>query len=623
MLQKIRDRISGWVAGAVIALVAGAFIFWSVEFYFGAGVGKKSSVVTVNGVAITHQQLNDYFTTLQRNLIAKNNGQPLPEMLQQELKSYALQTLITQTALLTTLEKENFGISMTQIKMMVERASQFQENGQFSEEKLLQALYTTGTSPAQFFQQLQSQWIVSQAMNGVTASNFVLPNEINHWTALLNQQRAFGYTLIPVQRFLTKATVTDQAVKQFYTDNAAQFETPAQVRVSYLLLSPTQIGKTITVTDDEAKQYYDSNPQNYQVPARWKITEMTIPVAKNASAADIQKAEKTANAISAAITKGESFEKAIAANKQMTHTTQTVSAAELGASLQSILSTLPVGKVSKPMRMQNGFTLLKILQHDPAKVHSFQEVKASIVEMLKHQKINQVFSKQSSVLSDLAYTSPDSLDAASKALHLPIQESGMLTKAGEKTGLFSNPKILAAVFSDSVYQSGNNSDPIGMSNGDQVVLRVKNKIPSKPVAFDQVSAKIKEKLKVEQASKLAGLLAYQVQQQINKGANPETVATSHALPWHKQPLMRDNTKTTVPAAIVTQAFSMPRGVKAFLSDPSNYAVVSVTDIDHKTTGQISTEKKQAVQKQLDTLWTGLLQHCFVGSVMRQSVVNRP
>ena len=34
MLQRIREKISGWIAGVIIALVAGAFMLWGVQFYF-------------------------------------------------------------------------------------------------------------------------------------------------------------------------------------------------------------------------------------------------------------------------------------------------------------------------------------------------------------------------------------------------------------------------------------------------------------------------------------------------------------------------------------------------------------------------------------------------------------
>src|SRR3990167_7363791 len=101
MLQKISEKISGWFAGVVIALLAGAFILWGVEFYFEQGSGAANSIATVNDVAITQPQINQLVSQLQSQLSAKLGGQANTPQLTQQLKSYALQSIISQTALFT------------------------------------------------------------------------------------------------------------------------------------------------------------------------------------------------------------------------------------------------------------------------------------------------------------------------------------------------------------------------------------------------------------------------------------------------------------------------------------------------------------------------------------------
>ena len=34
MLQRIRDRITGWVAGLVLVVIGSAFVFWGIDFSF-------------------------------------------------------------------------------------------------------------------------------------------------------------------------------------------------------------------------------------------------------------------------------------------------------------------------------------------------------------------------------------------------------------------------------------------------------------------------------------------------------------------------------------------------------------------------------------------------------------
>ena len=193
-----------------------------------------------------------------------------------------------------------------------------------------------------------------------------------------------------------------------------------------------------------------------------------------------------------------------------------------------------------------------------------------------------------------------------------------MTKAGEKTGIFSDPAVLAVVFSHSVYQSNNNSDLIDLKSGEQVVLRIKDKVPSQPIPLTEVRAKIKTILQTKKANAQAGLLAYQLQQQLTQSAaNPQQLASQHGLQWHVVALTKE-TSATAPKAVLKAAFLMPIGVKASLIDPNNYAVIAVTRI--ATTAKTSTHQK--LQDELAKLWGTLYQHYFVNSVMNSSKIKQ-
>ena len=477
MLQRIRDRISGWIAGVIIALVAGAFILFSVEFYFEQSSGGGDVAAKVNGVTITDQAVNNFYAALQNKVMAQSGGQPLSADMEQQLKAYALQTIVMQTGLSTSLQNEGFHIGMQQVKMMVETAPQFQNQGRFSEQKFMQTLYQSGTTPLEFFQRVQTQWIIRDATNGVAATAFALPNEVNHLYSLMHQQRAFGYFIILAQSFLTKIKVTDEDIDNNYKNHLSQYQTPTKVSVSYIELSPT--------------------------------------------AADV--------------------------------------------------------------------------------------------------------AKKSSQLADITYTNPDSLESASKTLNLPIQTSDMMTQAGEKTGLFSNPKILKAIFSDSVFQAGNNSDPIRLTNGSQVVLRIAKKIPATPIPLNAVRDQIKKQLSEKKASAQAGLLAYQLQKKLSHGVDPVMLAKANGLQWKTVALTTADAKLSLPAAAMLSAvFSTPvsaaaknkiMGAQSVLVNQHDYAVIAITQVKNANPARSTTVINQKLSQKLSALWGQLLQHYFVGSVM--------
>lgn len=613
MLQRIRDRISGWIAGVIIALVASAFILFGIEYYFEQGSGGQENVAVVNGVSITSRQFDELYSQVQQQTISEMGGAPLTDAIKQQIKSYALQSVITQTALKTILKRDGFRIGMSQIKAMVESAPQFQTKGKFSEAKLMQTMYQMGVSPQEFFDNLQTRWLTNEVMSGISNSAFALPNEVAHQYALLHQERAFGYFIVPSHSFLSSAKITDQDIKNAYAAAQSTYQTPAKVSVAYIELSPSAMEKNITITPAEAKAYYDAHRANYQLPARFEVSQMTVPVAATASSADIQKAELQAKTIVADMEHGK--------NSGMQGQVITLTATELDPALRATLSNLQVGKTAQPLRTANGFTVLTLLKVEPPKADSFDSVQKTIVELLLHQRVNQVLSEQSNQLSDLTYTNPTSLEVASKALNLPIQTTQMMTKSGEAAGLFANPKVLAAVFSESVFEAGNNSGPIDLKDGTQIVLRVAKKEPSEPIPLATVSAQIKMQLAQKQAVAQAGLLAYQLQKKLESGANPATIAKKNNLKWHAVPLMSQAEKSTTPQPIIAAAFSQkPKEAQALLYDAQNYAVIAVLQVKNPGVAADGADEKQ-LSTQLSTLWGQLLQHYFVDSVTTDSKIK--
>lgn len=529
MLQRLRDRISGWIAGMVIALVGGAFILFGIEFYFEQGAAHQGDVATVNGVSLTQQELNHLFSQMQRQVMMQSGGHALSSAEDQQLKSYALQSLITQTALLTTLQKDGFHVGLTQVKAMVEQTPAFQDQGQFSQSKFLQAMYNLSISPMQFFQQLQTNWIVEQATNGVADAAFTLPDEVNHYYSLIHQKRAFGYLIIPMQSFLSKTHVLEKDISDYYKQHQKTYQTQPKVSVAYLMLSPQAIAKTVQISNEEVKAYFDS------------------------------------------------------------HTPSQIAAAK------------------KP---------------------SFVAEKNNIVKLLQRQRVNQILSDKSNQLSDLTYTNPGSLAAASKELNLPIQVTPMMTKTGEQIGIFSNPKVLEAIFSDSVYQSGNNSNPIVLQNGDQIVLRVAKKNLSQPIPLKTVHDQIQKTLQAQQAEAQVGLLAYQLQKKITDGNNPTTLAKQYGLQWHTVSLISAHQKSSTPNAIVSAAFTTPvssqkgnwLGSQAVLFHQKDYAVIVVSKIENADSKNLSAADQHQIASQLSAMWGQLYQHAFVDSIVKQSKV---
>ncbi len=139
---------------------------------------------------------------------------------------------------------------------------------------------------------------------------------------------------------------------------------------------------------------------------------------------------------------------------------------------------------------------------------------------------NEVASK-SEELTELAYTNSDSLKPIVDALKLPIKTTETITREGLKQGIESNPKVLQAAFSDEVLNQSNNSQPIEIEKGALMVLRVKERFPSKVLPLDKVRDTIVAILKHKEAVLKNNQLGKEMLQTLQAGGDKKVV-------WHLQ-----------------------------------------------------------------------------------------
>lgn len=631
MLQRIGERIKGWIAGVIIALVAGAFVFWGIEFYFEQSGQSHQVAATVNGVKISNQQLQQDFSDFQRQQMSMNGGHSLSPQMQKQLKAYVLQNLVTNAALLTTLRQEGFVADLNEIKMMIASSPNFQVNGQFSREKFQSVLMQAGLSPEAYIQRVRSQWLMVQLNNAIVGGSFVMPSEVSALYAIVMQSRAFQYAVIPYKPFMKHIHVSDKAAASYYHQNQASFKTPMKVKVQYLLLSPQSFSKSVTVSNSELQDYYQAHQNNFTKPARFNITTYTVPIKKDSDQRSLMNIRKKAGKLSAMLNKGDSLADI---NKQLKLAVKPVdaklSAIQIDKRLLQLLSQLKPGTFSSPIHTSGGYTVFKLVELIPQKTESLDVVKPKLIAQIKRQKLNVLLSKKSNELTNLTYTNPDSLTPAAKQLGLPVQTSDWISTKGEKTGLFSNAKILRTVFSDNVLKEGNNSNPVSLANGDQVVVRVAQKLKSQSIPLTKVQSKIKQMLTIKQARGQAGLMAYKLEGALRKGASKDKLALLFKVKWLSVPLMSMKNKSVkgVPNAVIRKAFSIPSSVPVKqgavgtvrLSD-GKYAVILLDKIQLGDMSKVAKSSQEALTLKLSKLWGRLMKDAFVSSVVADSKIK--
>ena len=533
MLQLIRDKAQGIIIWIIVGLVILALSSFILNSYLGSSV--KTYIAKVNDQEISDREYRMAFNNYQQQLrqtLGDNFGKIFNEKM---MRQNVINGLISSALMQQLTTEAGFHTSATQIASVVERNPAFKQDGKFSSKYYEQTLARVGYTPARFEAEVAQSQAQKQFEDGVSNSAFVLKSDAEEYLRLSQEQRDVGYLLVNMAEVRNAVTVSDDEIKSYYDSHQSEFMTDEQVKVSYLELNMKDLAKSVKVDDAELKTYYKEHEAEF-------------------SKEDFASAEKKINEIAAKIKKGEAFDKL--AKEYSQDPGSAIKGGDLGFFSRGMMVkpfedaafNLKVGEVSKPIRTQYGYHLIKLeairnqgkeerrVRHiliKPGKIiKPFDEAKDQIREAVQLKHAERIFYQDADKLDRLSYEYQDSLDPAADQLKLKIEESPFFSRSGGGQ-IWRNPDVLKAAFSEDVLKGGLNSDLIKLSDDHMLVLRLKERKPAAQKPLDSVKQQIAERLKNEKASEQANALAEKLVKEVRAGTKPEKLAGENkAIKWY-------------------------------------------------------------------------------------------
>lgn len=585
MLQTIRERTQGWIAGTIISTIILTFALWGIHSYF-VGNPNNTAIAVVNGVDITKEQLTVSYERLRRQLQAQY-GTAVTSKDEPSLKDRALKSLIEIQVLKQASIAQKFLISDQQIDSYLESMPDFQVDGQFSLERFQEILSSTLLSTSEFLELIKTNLLIDQPRLGIMLTSFALPEETTQTIALVNQERDVDYISIPVSYFLAQPIViSPDKIQAYYDSHQSEFMTPEQVNVDYVELSLKDLYTRFTPTEPMLKSFYNENINSYTQPMAWKLTGILIPVASTASGEAVTAAQSKADALMEEINKGADFGRLAKRYEKPSLDSGMLALNEVPAELQKTAAGLTKrDQVAEPVRTSQGFVILKAVEVREPTIESFDTVKNKVRETYIHQHAEEKFAELRDQLADLTYEHPDSLQFAAKSLGLSAKTSELFTRDKSGRDIAQYKKVRDTAFSNDVMNLQNNSDVIQLNPETVIVIRVKSHIASTLLPLKDISRQIGDKLKTEEAESRAAKFADDLRANLVTGADPQKTAAAYKLAWTKAGYL-GRYATKVDSAILDAAFRLPHpsqdtqtkvayGVTRL---PSGYAIVAVKGV---------------------------------------------
>lgn len=529
MLQDIRQNVQGTAAKVVVWVIVVSFALFGIEsILLGGG---SSGVAEVNGEEISPVEVQQVVNTQQRQLIAMLGENIDPALLDdQRLSSQALQSIISRRLLTQSADDLNLSVSEAEVGRIISGMEQFEINGQFSPDLYKSTLAQAGYTPGSFKQALKEDVVVNQLRSGLAGSEFATPAERDLAARIIAEQRDVRYLTIPLTTVEASVDISDAEVAEYYQANEADFYSPESVTLDYVELRAEDF--VAPVDDEELLAMYDQEKNSYQYQTENRVSHILLTQGDDES--DEAYAGRIAE-VESALADGGDF--ASLAETYSDDIGSASSGGDLGYSagdafpeaMETAIAELAVDTVSAPVETDAGTHFILVTERRDGEPPTFAEMRPELEQRVQQREAQATLLSKVEALRDLAFNAPN-LKAPAGELGLEIATSEPVTRS-QAEGLFANPSLLAAAFSEDVLELGHNSEVVELAPDHFVAVHLNTHRTPELQPLEAVREQIVAALRDQHAREAVAATAEQAVAQLRGGASVEEVAAQLGFEW--------------------------------------------------------------------------------------------
>jgi len=653
MLQKLREKTSGWIATIVLGLLIIPFAFVGVNEYMGGGtdnaVAKVEAPPTWWKSAPTwwpvsmlwqHQEVTqEEFRTRfeqarqQQRQAMGENFDPR-EFETQENKLLVLDQLIDQKVMQLNAKRSGIAVSDAAVRKMISDA--FQVDGKFDQARYAAFLSGQGMTAAKFESEQRDNLQMALIPQGIADSQFVTGKEMDRLIKLLGETRDVTIAALKAPEISADAsTVSDAQIKAWYDAHPANYKQGESVTLEYVDVDAATLSPTAAPVDEAAlRARYEQEKSRFMSSEQRLASHILIMVPADANAAVQKAAEQKAAALAAqAKQPGADFAALAKANSQDDGSKNNggelpwvARDGTMTKPFEDAMFSMQPGEISGPIKTEFGYHVLQLREIKPGQGKSFEEVRDVLAREQADSEGERAYNDLAGRVVNEVLKNPTSLAPAAKVVGLPVQRIGPFSRA-TASGIAANPAVLRAAFSDSLVQDGTVSDPIEVGPKHAVFIRVLEHTPERAQPLAQVRDAVVAAIRLDRAAKMAEKAADAILARIAKGETLQAIAAADKLQTAELPGIPRGAPMPSPeinAAIFTTqkpAAGKAAAGKALMQD-GNYAVFVVNKVTEGDLAKITPEQRTQLQQQVAQMSAASDVASYVGALRKQFKITR-
>jgi peptidyl-prolyl cis-trans isomerase D len=553
MLQKIREKITGWVAWTIIITIAVVFAVWGIDLSF----TPRAVAAKVNGEDVPLEPVRRTYQEQISRLQEAFRGD-VPAEIAGEIRRGVIEQHVRRELLRQRIQKEGYRVGDEELLAYIQSFDVFQVGGRFSMDAYRAALAGAGYTPTSFEAEQRRSLAMQQLQQGIVLSSFITGDELERRVALERELREIEWLKLPLDRFFADIEVTEADIEEYYQATSERWMLPESVDLAYIEIRLDQIADGIEVAEEDLRAFYESEmrrePERYVGRERRRAAHILVRAGEGA--------EERISALRERIEAGEEF--ADVAREASEDPGSARAGGDLGwiepgmmvADFEQALFAMEPGTLSAPIRTEFGWHLIKLHDVERSGGATFEEARAELERDYSLRLAEDRYYDKAETLARIAFERPDSLDPAAAELGYEIRTiEGVTRRGGPDIG--ANPAVTDAAWSEAVLERRENSALLELDDGHAAVIRVVDYHPPELQPLEQVAEQIADELQRDRAAAHARELGREAKERLAAGESIDEIAEALSGDYVAGLTIVRN-DVTVPPDVSRAAFAAPR-----------------------------------------------------------------
>ena len=518
MLSKIRDKMSSWVVGVLLFLVAIPLIFMGLGNYQTA---SQSYAFKINDQIVTTAQLEQEVYQYRQALEKNFQGNLPPIYTNKFIKSITMDYML-RTILLDQASRNNGLVFHNDsiIKQIYSTSSFKDENG-FNKDLYKSQLFKIGMNPKAYEGYIFQKGITQQIKNAITETVVLTEVEKQELIKFKNHIRDISYTIINYNDIKKSIKLTDQDLNNHYIDNKENYKSAAFARFKYIDIDKNDLIKNIKINDELVNTLYEKYREDglYSKPISYKVNHILIT--KNA-----EDYESMAEEALTSIKNGLSFSKAA---NIYSDDEQTINSggylgefilADLPEYISAAIITMDVGQISELIESDQGYHIISVLEKSENSVTPLDDVKKTIINDYKKENGTRMYFDLIDQISEKNFSKKYTITDLSEIFNVELKSSKYISEQSGH-GIFNYDFLRKSLFNDSLTENNETSDLLYINDDRFIIAELDDYKKPLQLTFDESKSMIKALLLTQTTESKMISISEETRDNLNAGLSKE------------------------------------------------------------------------------------------------------